>query len=400
MANTLLTIDMITREAARVLANKLILSGAVNRQYDNSFAKSGAKIGTSLRVRLPDRALVTNGATLQVQDEAQQYTTINATTQKHIGLAFSQAERTMSLDDYSKNIIEPRVSQLAASVDADLATVYKYMGQSVGTPGTTPATSAVLLAGQQKLNEMAAPMEGRSAIVNPAANAALVEGMKGFFHPGGTISKQFKSGNMGTGVLGYDDISMSQSIASHTTGSRTAGATVTTTVATQGQNTIALTTNGATDTIKAGDVFTIAGVYAVNPQTRVSTGSLYQFVALADATAVGSAVTVTVQSMYTAEHALATIDAFPVTTAAVTWMGGASTAYPQNLILQKDAVALVTADLELPDGVDSATRVVHDGISIAVVKDFDVINYRTICRLDVLYGFALLRPELAVRLWG
>ena len=400
MANTLLTIDMITREAARVLANKLILSGAVNRQYDNSFAKSGAKIGTSLRVRLPDRALVTNGATLQVQDEAQQYTTINATTQKHIGLAFTQAERTMSLDDYSKNIIEPRVSQLAASVDADLATVYKYMGQSVGTPGTTPATSAVLLAGQQKLNEMAAPMEGRSAIVNPAANAALVEGMKGFFHPGGTISKQFKSGNMGTGVLGYDDISMSQSIASHTTGSRTAGATVTTTVATQGQNTIALTTNGATDTIKAGDVFTIAGVYAVNPQTRVSTGSLYQFVALADATAVGSAVTVTVQSMYTAEHALATIDAFPVTTAAVTWMGGASTAYPQNLILQKDAVALVTADLELPDGVDSATRVVHEGISIAVVKDFDVINYRTICRLDVLYGFALLRPELAVRLWG
>jgi len=400
MANSLLTIDMITREAARVLANNLVLARTVNRQYDSSFAKNGAKIGSTLRVRLPDRALVTNGATLQVQDEAQQYTTVTASTQKHIGLAFSQAERTMSLDDYSKNIIEPRVSQLAASVDADLATVYKYIGQSVGTPGTTPATSLVLLQGQQKLNEMAAPMGDRSAIVNPAANASLVEGMKGFFHPGGTISKQFKTGNMGTGVLGYDDISMSQSIASHTTGSRTAGATVTTTVSTQGQNTLALTTNGATDTIKAGDVFTVAGVYAVNPQTRVSTGSLFQFVALADATAAGSAVTVTVQAMYDATHALANIDAFPTATSAVTWLGAASTAFPQNLIHHKDAITLVTADLELPDGVDSAQRIVHDGISIAVVKDFDIVNYRTICRLDVLYGFALLRPELAVRLWG
>ena len=402
MANSLLTIDMITREAARVLANSLVLSNSVNRQYDKSFAKSGAKIGTTLRVRLPDRSLVTDGAALQVQDESQQYTTINASTQKHIGLAFSQAERTMSLDDYSENIIKPRVSQLAASVDADLANIYRYFGQSVGTAGTTPATSAVLLAGQQKLNEMAAPMDGRSVIVNPAANAALVEGMKGFFNPSGTISSQFKSGNMGKGVLGFDNIAMTQSIANHTTGSRLSGAVVATTIAAQGATSLVITTSGAaSQTVKLGDVFTVSGVYAVNPQTRQSTGSLYQFVVLADATAATNTLTVTVPAMYTSAHALAHIDAFPVaTTGAVTWMGGASTAYPQNLIHQKDAFTLVTADLELPDGVDSASRVVHDGISIAVVKDFDVINYRTICRLDVLYGYACLRPELAVRLWG
>src|SRR3990167_626285 len=140
MANSLLTIDMITRESARVLANELVLCRKVSRQYDDSFARSGAKIGSSLRIRLPDRALVTDGATLAVQDENQQYTTINATTQKHIGLAFTQAEQVMSLDDYSKNIIQPRVSQLAATIDNDLASCYKYIGQLVGTAGTTPAT--------------------------------------------------------------------------------------------------------------------------------------------------------------------------------------------------------------------------------------------------------------------
>ena len=279
--------------------------------------------------------------------------------------------------------------------------MFKYFGQSVGTAGTTPATSAVLLAAQQKLNEMATPMDGaRYATVNPAANAALVEGMKGLFNPTGTIGSQFKSGMMGKGVLGYDEINMSQSIQQFTTGSRTAGATVTTTVSTQGQTTLALTTNGATDTIKLGDVFTVANVYAVNPQTRQSTGSLYQFVALADATASGSAVTVTVPAMYTAGNALANIDAFPQASAAVTWMGGASTAYPQNLVYYKDAFTMATVDLFLPQGVHAASRVNDNGISLRLIQDYDGTNDQLISRLDVLYGWAVLRPEMACRVWG
>ena len=400
MANSILTIDMITREALRILENELVLTRTVNRQYDSSFAVSGAKIGTTLRIRLPDRALVTDGAALTVQDENQQYTSLTVSTQKHIGLAFTSAEQTMNLDDYSNLIIKPRVSQLAASIDADLANAFKYVGQSVGTAGTTPATSAVLLAATQKLDEAAAPRGSRYACVNPAANAALVEGLKGLFNPVSVVSKQFKSGLMGEGILGLDEMNMSQSIAQFTTGSRSAGATVTTTVSTQGQTTLALTTNGATDTIKLGDVFTVANVYAVNPQTRQSTGSLYQFVALADATASGSAVTVTVPAMYTASSALATIDAFPQAAAAVTWMGGVSTAYPQNLVYHKDAITFATADLVLPGGVDTASRANKDGISIRVVKDYDIVNDRMICRLDVLYGWAVIRPQLACRLWG
>src|SRR5687767_11061096 len=153
MANSILTPDMITREALRILQNKLVLTRNVNRQYDKSFANEGAKIGSTLRIRKPDRALVSDGAALQVQDENQQYTTLTVSSQKHIGLSFTSAELTMSIDEFSKLIIEPRVAQLAATIDADVANAFKYIGQSVGTPGTTPATSAVLLAANQKLNE-------------------------------------------------------------------------------------------------------------------------------------------------------------------------------------------------------------------------------------------------------
>ncbi len=216
--NSLLTIDMITRKSLEILENNLVLSRNVNRQYDDSFAVEGAKIGSTLRIRLPDRALVTDGAALQVQDDNEQYTTLPVSTQKHIGINFTSAELALQLDDFAERVLKPRISQLASSVDADLANVYKGVFSSVGTPGTTPGTSAVLLAGQQKLNEFAAPMSPRFATVNPAANAGLVEGMKGLFNPTSTVSQQFKSGMMGTGVLGYDEINMSQSIKMHTNG--------------------------------------------------------------------------------------------------------------------------------------------------------------------------------------
>lgn len=400
MANSILTIDMITRESLRVLENNLVLTRNVNRQYDDSFAKEGAKIGATLRIRKPDRALVNPGATLVVADEQQQFGSLTVSTQANIGLAFTSAELTMSLQDFSNTIIVPRVSQLAAYIDNDVASVFKQIGQSVGTPGTTPATVDVLLAGQQKLNESAAMMSPRYATVNPAANSGLVKGMTGLFNPGGTISNQFKNGMMGTGVLGYDEINMSQSIQTFTTGSRTAGATVATTVATQGQTTLAITTNGATDTIKAGDVFTASSCNAVNPQTRQSTGSLFQFVVIADATAVGSAVTVTVAAMYDKNQALATMDALPQSAATITWMGGASTVYPQNLIYHKDAIIFATADLTLHEGTGKSSRQVHNGISMRYWEASDIVNDKKYIRLDVLYGFVCIRPEMAARMWG
>ena len=400
MSNSILTIDMITRKALEILENNLVITRNVNRQYDDSFAVEGAKIGSTLRIRLPDRALVTDGAALQVQDDNEQHTTLTVASQKHIGVNFTSAELTMQLDDFAERVLKPRISQLASSIDADVANAYKTIGNTVGTPGTTPSTSLVLLQAQQKLNENAAVMSPRYATVNPAANAGLVEGMKGLFNPTDTISKQFKNGMMGTGVLGFDEINMSQSIKQHTTGTRVAtGNSVTTTVSTQGATSIALTV-GSGLTVKQGDVFTVADCFAVNPQTRESTGSLFQFVALADATAVGTAIVVTVAAIYTAAHALATVDSFPVSGKAVVFVGAASTQYAQNLVYHKDAITFATADLLLPQGVDMAARAVHNGISLRVVRQYDINNDRMPCRIDVLYGFSTIRPQMGCRIWG
>jgi hypothetical protein len=398
MSNSILTIDMITRKALEILENNLVLTRTVNRQYDDSFAVEGAKIGNTLRIRLPDRALVTDGAALQVQGDNEQYTTLTVTSQKHIGVNFTTAELTMQLDDFAERVLKPRISQLASSIDADVANSFKYIGNSVGTPGTTPATSLVLLQAQQKLNENAAVMMPRYATINPAANAALIEGMKGLFNPVSTISKQFKNGLFGEGILGYDELSMSQSIKQFTTGSRTGTLTVNASVTSEGATSIVVTGLGST-VVKAGDVFTVADCFAVNPQTRESTGSLFQFVALADVTASTTA-TVQVNAMYSASHALATVDVLPQSGKTVTFLGAPSTQYPQNLIYHRDAITFATADLLLPQGVDMASRQVHNGISLRVVRQYDINNDRLPCRIDVLYGYSVIRPQMAVRLWG
>jgi hypothetical protein len=392
---------MITRKALEILENNLVLTRNVNRQYDDSYAVEGAKIGTTLRIRLPDRALVTDGAALQVQDDNEQFTTLTVASQKHIGVNFTTAEMTMQLDDFAERVLKPRISQLAASIDADVANSFLNMYQAVGTPGTTPSSTAVLLAAQQKLNESAAVMSPRYVTVNPAANAALIEGMKGLFNPVSTISSQFKNGMFGEGILGFEELNMSQSIKQFTTGSRSGAHTITTTVSAQGTSTIAITGTG-TQTIKKGDVFTIGSVFAVNPQTRESTGSLQQFVCTEDVAATGGAYAAVKISpaIYTSSNALATVDSFPQSGATVTFLGGASTQYPQNLVYHKDAIAFATADLLLPQGVDMASRQVHNGVSMRVVRQYDINNDRMPCRIDVLYGYSVIRPQMGVRLWG
>jgi hypothetical protein len=208
---------------------------------------------------------------------------------------------------------------------------------------------------------------------------------------------------MGDNVLGYDEINMSQSIVQHTTGTRstTASLTISATVSTQGATTVAITGDAGSATLKQGDVFTIASVYSVNPQTRQSTGSLQQFVVTADATAAAGVWTASISpAIYTPTNALATVDSFPVAAAVVTFLGSASTSYPQNLIYHKNAITFATADLLLPQGVDMASRQVHNGISMRIVRQYDINNDRMPCRIDVLYGYSVIRAPMAVRLWG
>jgi hypothetical protein len=348
---------------------------------------------------LPDRALVTDGAALQVQDDNEQFTTLTVSSQKHIGINFTSAELTMQMDDFAERVLKPRISQLASTVDADVANAYKLVGNSVGSPGNAPSTALVLLQAQQKLNENAATMSPRYATVNPAANAALVNGLSGFFNPTDVISRQFKNGMMGEQVLGYEEVNMSQSIKVHVCGTRAATGTVTAAAVTaEGATTLTLTV-GSGETINPGDVFTIADCFAANPQTRESTGSLFQFVALTSSTSTTTA-TVTVAPIYSAANALCTVVSLPATAKAVIFVGAASGSFPQNLVYHKDAIAFATADLLLPQGVDMASRAVHNGISLRVVRQYDINNDRMPCRVDVLYGFNTIRPQMACRIFG
>ena len=400
MSNSLLTIDMITRKSLELLENNLVITRNVNRAYDDSFAVEGAKIGSTLRIRLPDRSLVTDGAALQVQDVSQQQVTLTVDSQKHVGVNFTTAELTMSLDDFAERVLKPRISQLAASIDADVANSYKNIFHSVGTPGTTPATSLVLLQAQQKMNESAAVASPRYLTVNPAANAGLVEGMKGLFNPVSTISRQFKSGLMGEGILGFEELAMSQSMKVHTTGDWGTAIEVDGTTTTQGTSQLTITFTGSAKTWKVGDVFTMQGVFAVNPQTRESTGSLQQFVVTEDLTATTTGTLKFAPALYTAAHPLATVDAFPANDADITMLGSAASQYPQNMAYHRDAITFATADLIMPQGVDMASRQVHNGISMRIVRQYDINNDRLPCRIDVLYGYKVIRPEMAVRVWG
>jgi guanyl-specific ribonuclease Sa len=343
--------------------------------------------------------LVTDGAALQVQDDNEQFTTLTVSSQKHIGINFTSAELTMQLDDFAERVLKPRISQLASTVDADVANAYRLVGNSVGTPGTAPATALVLLQAQQKLNENAATMSPRYATVNPAANAALVNGLSGFFNPTDVISRQFKNGMMGEQVLGYEEVNMSQSIKVHTCGTRAAtGSTTGAAVTAEGATTLTLTV-GSGLTINPGDVFTIAGCFAANPQTRESTGSLFQFVAISSSTVTTTA-TVTVAPIYSAANALCTVVSLPANGQAVVFVGAASGSFPQNLVYHRDAIAFATADLLLPQGVDMASRAVHNGISLRVVRQYDINNDRMPCRVDVLYGYNTIRPQMACRIFG
>ena len=399
MANTNLTIDMITRKALMILENELVLTRNVNRAYDDSFAVEGAKIGSTLRIRLPNRYPVRTGAALSVTDYVENKTTLTVSTQVGVDLNFTTAELTMAIDDFAERILKPGLSQVASYIDNDVANCYGDIWNSVGTPGTAPSTSLVLLQAQQKLNESAAAIRPRYATVNPAANAALVEGMKGFFNPTGTISSQFKSGMMGEGVLGYDEVSMSQSIATLTTGTQWTSPTVQTT-STEGDTTLAVQGTG-TWQAKVGDVFTVASVYAVNPQTRQSTGALQQFVVTA-ATNLTTNGSVSVQpAIYaTSGTPLQTVNRLPTANDVITIYATASASSPQNLVYHRDAITFATADLVMPRGVDMASRQVYNGISIRLVRQYDINNDRLPCRLDVLYGYKTIRPQMACRIWG
>lgn len=389
MANTILTPDMITKEALRILHQKANFIGSMNRAYDDSFAQSGAKIGDSLRIRLPNRYTVRTGATLSAQDTTEQQTTLQVSTQKGVDLNFTSNELTLSLDDFSKRILEPAMAQLAASVESDAFNMVKDVPNVVGAAGSAVTFKNVLEA-RKKLSDNLAPTSDRNLILNTQDNVDLVDSLKGLFQDSAEISRQYREGMIGR-TAGFNGIYENTLIPNFTNGAGTGYL-----VNGGSQSGASLIVDTGTGALPKGTVFTIANVFAVHPESRLSTGVLQQFVVTADYAGGGG--TVSIYPSIVASGALQTVNAAPADNAAITVFGTASDTTTTSLAFHKDAFTFATADLVMPKGVDFAAREVYDGISIRVVRQYDVNNDAFPCRLDILYGYKAIRPQLACRI--
>ena len=414
MANTLLTPVQITREALRDLHNNLVFVKGVNRQYSDEFAKSGAKIGSTVNVRKPNRYFVRTGQAMQTQQTQETYVPLTLNTQWGVDVSFSSQELTLSLDDFSKRILTPAMARLASKIDQDGLAQTLNVWNQVGTPGTTPGTgggtATVLLqyncpivylnAGMMMDNNACPRDENRRVVINPAAMAQSVAGLSGLFNESAAISEQYRKGVLGH-ALGFE-FAMDQNVNTLTCGTRSAAPTITTNAVTG--DTYFKVSGTISQTIKAGEVISV-DVKSVNPENQQSTGFNAQFVVTQDLTYTGSSDDLLYVSpsivLAGASIANGTVATLPTTGSTITLLSGtASTSYPQNIAYHQDAFTLATADLELPRGVDFAARETYDGLSMRIVRAFDITNDMFPCRIDILGGWATLRGELATRIIG
>lgn len=390
MANTLLTPTAVTRKALRILHQKCRFIGGVNRQYDDSFAKSGAKIGDSLKIRLPNQYVVRSGPTLSTQDTTETSTTLQIATQKGVDLNFTSVDLTLSLDDFSERILEPACAVLAAAMEADALNMRKDVYQQVNNAGSA-ATFAKLLAGRKLMVDSLTPQDDNwTALINTQDNVDMVDALKGLFHDSTAVKQQYRDGMMGR-TAGYDFFEhtmLGKQLRGAGNGSYLSNG------ATQTGATIGVDTG--TGAINAGEIVTFAGVYSVHPETKVSTGVLQQFVVTADYA--GGNGNLSIAPAIVASGATQNVSNAIADNSAMTIAGTASTPYGQSLLFHKDAFCFATADLVMPQGVDFSARENYDGISIRIVRQYDINNDKFPCRLDVLYGYKTLRAQMAARL--
>lgn len=407
MSNTQLTIDMVTKEAMRVAHEKLAFLSTVNREYDDSFAKTGAKNGSTLRVRKPVQyTRRQNSRVMNVQDSEETSTTITLATQDGVDMRFNAAELALDIDDFSKRYIQPAMSVLVSGIESDcLETAAQSVWNLVGTAGTVVGSSSgdisAIHSARALMNRNLAPMEDRAFQLDSVTMAAIANGQKALFAPNGAVSKAFTEGFFGRG-MGFDWYENERTYV-HTVGSGVASlATAADATITDGGgsgDTCTITWSGS-ETLAAGDVFTLPKVYMCHPETKANTGQLMQFVVTAASTGTTATISPRIywsgakQNVCNATGGASVAADFDSETA--TAFGTASTAYRQNLAYHKDAFTFVAADLPLMKG-GECSRLTKDGLSIRIWQDGDIRNDELLTRIDILYGFKALRPEWAVR---
>jgi hypothetical protein len=397
MPNTLLTPTAVTRKALQILHQRLNFVGNINRTYDDSFANSGAKIGDSLKIRLPNEYTVRTGANLSTQDTSESSTTLQIATQKGVDITFSSAELTLSLDDFSARILEPAMAVLAANIEADALSMYKDVYNIVDND-TAAISFLNIMQGRKLLNDSLAPMDSnRYALLSTDHTAKLVDSLKGLFQDSNAIKQQYREGMMGrTGGFDFYENTL---LANHATGTaaKTTTYSVNGAVTTNGSTAVTVASAGST-TFKAGDVFTVAGCFRVHPETKVSTGVLQQFVVTADY-AGGAGSLAFAPAIYTSGGRQNVVAAGMANSSAIVKVGaGASEQLTPSMVFHRDAFAFATADLVMPKGVDFAAREVYDGISLRTVRQYAISTDTMPCRIDVLYGYKTIRAQLAARI--
>jgi hypothetical protein len=403
VANSLLTLDVVTREALRLFRNSNWYLRTIGRQFDEEFGRSGSKIGSQLRVRLPNDYTLRTGATAVPQNTNERNTTLVLATQMGVDVSFSSAERSLSLDDYSTRILAPAVNTLAGGVAVAVMQNIEQASNLVMNTDTggllISPTAGTWLAAGALLDRAGAPRNDRFIVMDPLTQARTVTSLMGLFNPQAKISDQYMRGTISVDTLGFD-WGMDQTVIMHTAGAYGTAPTV----AGANQTGGTLTVSALAGPVNAGDVFTITGVRAVNRTTKTSTGSLAQFVVTAPASA--GATSLSIYPPITpfsntptpgTPVPFQTVDVSPAGGAPLVFATASAAQYRSNFAYYSEAVTLATAELELPRGVHEAARETYDGISLRMVTDYAVLSDQFVTRLDILFGSLLLRPEWVVK---
>lgn len=399
MANQFQNLTQYSREFARVLHNKLTFIPRVTHGYDDSFAKTGAKIGDTLKIRLPNQYAVNTGRVAVPQDIVDAAVDLKVNKRYNVATQVDTQTWTLSLNDWSKEVAVPVASRIAAEVEKDMfLDITCETFNQVGTPGTNPSSAITYLAAGQRLDEYLCPMDSeRSIIISPAANASIVDGLKGLFQSSERISSQYERGAMGQG-LGFE-FYRSGLVATITTGNKTAGLTVSGANQAGSNLTIAGTANG--DTFKRGQIFTM-GSKAINPETKTAYAYDQQFVITADVTATGTttvlpiAPPIVLGSATGLNNARDTVNALPLNGAGLVFEGAANSTYRVGMAFHKEAIAFASADLVPLDGINNSSSTI-EGLRVRVAKGSDILQDYNIARFDFLGGWKLIRPEFATR---
>lgn len=410
MANTIVTPSIVAKTAVRILENEFVMAGMVYRGYEDEFDKkvNGYSVGDTITVRKPTDFTVRDGAVMSTQDVTEGKTTIVVDKQKGVDFAFTSKELTLNIDELAERVIRPAMVQLANQVDLDVMAQYKNIPNWVGTPGQTVDSFADFAKAPTRLDLGAVPQDTRAAVLSPTDYWAMA-GSQTALYMQNVAQGAYRKGRIGE--IGGVDTYMSQNVPTHTVGPLggtplvNGGAQGVTYASVKDVGTQSLITDGwtaaAAARVKAGDVFTIAGVYDVNPVTKATLPHLKMFTVVADASSDGSGnATLTIAPPIVASGAFQTVSAVPADNAAMTFLGTASTGYAQNLVFHKNAFALVVVPLVKPPGAIDVSRETYKNITARVIPVYDGTNDKSAWRLDILYGVKTIDPRLAVRLSG